>query len=110
METGQQTLIYNFETEIDLTYKADAFTSRLEKLDDIAMNLNQLVKNELQNSEGRIIKEAIKAMEKQTEENRIYYNEYSTSMKNMAARYTDIVNDMNRQKLTLTFNILEMGG
>ena len=110
METGQQTLIYNFETEIDLTYKADAFTSRLEKLDDIAMNLNQLVKNELQNSEGKIIKEAIKAMEKQTEENRMYYNESNTSMKNMAARYTDIVNDMNRQKLTLTFNILEMGG
>jgi hypothetical protein len=110
METGQQTLIYNFDTEVDLTYKADAFTSRLEKLDDIAMNLNQLVKNELQNSKGKIIKESIKAMEKQTEENRMYYNESKTSMKNMAVRYTDIVNDMNRQQLTLHYNIIKMEG
>jgi exonuclease VII large subunit len=108
METGQQTLLYHFDTEVDLTYKADAFTSRLEKLDNMAMNLNQVVKNEFQNSEGKIIKEAIKAMEKQTEENRQYYNASSTTMKNMAARYTDIVNDMNRQKLTLYYDIIEM--
>lgn len=110
METGQQTLIYNFETEVDLIYKADAFTSRLEKLDNIAMRLNQIVKDEFQNREGKIIKEAIKAMEKQTEENRLYYNATNATMKNMAVRYTDIVNDMNRQKLTLYYDIIEMEG
>lgn len=106
METGQQTLTYHFEKEVDLTYKADSFTSRLEQLNELTTSLEQIIKNELQNSEGKIIKEAIKVMEKQTEENRMYYEASHATMKSLAIRYNDIVNDMNRQSSRCIMTLL----
>ncbi|MDY0406829.1 hypothetical protein P5G51_017015 [Virgibacillus sp. 179-BFC.A HS] len=109
MTTGQQKLWHQFEANVDLTYKGDGFVDCFTELEELARKLYQLVEDETENSEGEIIERIDKVIMEQTEFNQIYCHASKTSMKGIAERYTDLVNDMNTQEITLFYNIIDMG-
>lgn len=108
MSFGQQNLIYNFDSFVDLTDKANSIIAKLDKLESTAMIFNKIVKNELQTNKGKFINNAVKELDRQTENQINFYNDSKITMRKMATYYTEIVNDMNSQRMTLYYDIIEM--
>src|SRR5699024_3129695 len=83
------------------------FIRYLEQLEESSRKLHLLTENELSSNEGLIIDKAEEKIRERTEYQQLYYETCKSSMKNMAAKYTDIVNDMNFQKITLHYDIIK---
>src|SRR5699024_1326559 len=107
MDSGTEKIHYQFESFKDLTKKANPFIRYLEQLEESSRKLHLLTENELSSNEGLIIDKAEEKIRERTEYQQLYYETCKSSMKNMAAKYTDIVDDMNFQKITLHYDIIK---
>src|SRR5690625_5167947 len=108
MNEQEQKIWFNFDVEQDLTGKADKFIAYLEDLSELTLELEDYINNELQESKGEIIEQISEEIREQSEINRLYYEASDASMKNAAIRYTDYVNDLEFQKLTLYYEVIVM--
>lgn len=100
--------LYHFEKEQDLSYKSNAFVRNLEDLERLAVKLNALVSDETSSSKGKIIKKINQTIEEDMRNCQLYYNASRNSMKNSAKEYTELVNDMRAQHMTLHYEVIEM--
>ncbi|MBU5465514.1 hypothetical protein KQI49_01560 [Virgibacillus sp. MSJ-26] len=107
VDTQTQLIHYQFETETDLTDKANKFLTYLENLEEQSKQLHLLAENELSSNLGLIIDEAKEKIQQRTEYQQLYYDASKSSMKNMAAKYTDIVNSMNSHQLTIYYDVIK---
>lgn len=107
MDSGTEIVHYQFESVEDLTDKANTFIRYIEELEECSRKLHLLTKNELSSNEGLIIDKVEEKIQERTEYHPLYYDASKTNMKNMADKYTNIVNDMNSQKITLHYDILK---
>src|SRR5690625_675876 len=108
MNEQEQKMWFNFDVEQDLTGKADKFIAYLEDLTELTLELEDYIKNELQESKGEIIEERNDRIRGKSEINGFYYGASNASMKNAVIKYTDYVNDLEFQKLTLYYDVIEM--
>src|SRR5699024_9876911 len=107
IDKAEEKIHYQFESFKDLTKKANPFIRYLEQLEESSRKLHLLTENELSSNEGLIIDKAEEKIRERTEYQQLYYETCKSSMKNMAAKYTDIVDDMNFQKITLHYDIIK---
>jgi len=67
VDTQTQLIHYQFETETDLTDKANKFLTYLENLEEQSKQLHLLAENELSSNLGLIIDEAKEKIQQRTE-------------------------------------------
>ena len=102
----QQTMFYQFAVHQDLTYKANTFISKINELGRLGYDLQTFIQNETANEMGEIIETINETIQKQEEINRLYHDAYEIVMKNMANHYSNHIADINTQKLTLYYKII----
>src|SRR5690625_5268257 len=108
MNEQEQKMWFNFDVEQDLTGKADKFIAYLEDLTELTLELEDYIKNDLKENKGEKIEQISDKISDQSELNRLYYDTTHASMKNAAIKYTDYVNDLEFQKLTLYYDVMEV--
>ncbi|WP_152658122.1 hypothetical protein [Oceanobacillus sp. CFH 90083] len=108
METGEESLFYQFEKLEDLTDKAELFEAELNKLQAFTESLNRLVKNNLEDSEGELITSIIEEVDTTSNKNLQLFEESKLDMQRFAINYTEIINDMKMQKVILYYEIITL--
>lgn len=105
---GEESLLYQFEKIEDLTDKAELFKAELNKLQAFTESLNRLVKNKFEDSDGKLITSIIEEIDTTSNKNLQLFEETKMDMKYFATNYTEIINDMNMQKVILHYEIKTM--
>src|SRR5690625_5821029 len=108
MNEQEQKMWFNFDVEQDLTGKADKFIAYLEDLTELTLELEDYIKNELQESKGEIIEEISDKIREKSEINRLYYEASHASMKNATIKYIDYDNVLEFIKLFMYYYYIEI--
>lgn len=90
----------------DLSYKANSFIKKIHELDKLGKDLQSLIQQETSNQMGDIIEAINESIQTQEKMNAAYHDAYETVMKNMATHYSHHILEMNGQKLTLYYEVL----
>lgn len=106
MNQRQHTMFYHFDIYRDLTYKEQLLKSKIELMEDLGQELLSFIQSETINYKGDIVDAINASIKKQEEINALYHEAFRTSMKEQAIRYTEHINDMNCQRLTLFYEIV----
>src|SRR5699024_11783145 len=77
----------------------------IDELADLANRLENLVKSETEQCEGHVIEKMNEEINKKVGEHKLYYEACRPSMKGIAQNYTDHINAMNAQKITLYYGV-----
>jgi hypothetical protein len=103
---GQLNMLYHFGPEQDFTYKADTFIQQLERMSDLDLELLYFVRDQLKDSYGQIIDKTNEAI-KQYQENNLSINyTFRDDMRYVASLYTDMINEMRAQDITLYYDVI----
>ncbi|SRR5690606_5967046 len=108
MNQRQHTMFYHFDIYRDLTYKEQLLKSKIELMEDLGQELLNFIKSETMNYKGDFVHAIDASIEKQEEINALYHEAFRTSMKEQAIRYSEHINDMNGQRLTLYYEVVPM--
>ncbi|GEM_PF-2214583 len=107
MNERQMTISYGFDTYKDLTYKANVFVQKIDKLENLGEELVAFIKDEVSKGEGEITEAIMETAIQHEEQNKIYHDSHKIVMRNMAKYYTDFINDINRQKISIYYQVIE---
>ncbi|WP_026679022.1 hypothetical protein [Fictibacillus gelatini] len=100
----QRNIVHKFEDELDLRYKANRFIKQLNVMEALSMELAKFIQKETDNSEGSIIEAINQEVEYRSMYIKGYSDFYEKGMKEKAQTYTNHINDMNQQELTLYYD------
>jgi len=107
MSDRQMTISYGFDTYKDLTHKSQVFVQKIEQLENLGDELVAFIKEETSKGDGEIMDAIMETVVKHEEHNKLYHGAYKTVMRNMANYYSDLINDMYRQDITLYYQVIE---
>ncbi|WP_413363605.1 hypothetical protein [Lysinibacillus sp. 3P01SB] len=91
----------------DLSYKANSFITKIQELRQLGGELQSAVQQETSEQMGDIIEAINESIQTKEKMNEAYHDAYEVVMKNMASHYSNHIMEMNSQKLTLYYEIIE---
>jgi hypothetical protein len=103
---GQLNMLYNFDVEQDFMYKANTFIQQLNRMSELDAELVHLIHHEMKYGRGQIIDKTNEAIEQYQKTNQSYNDMYKNSMNTAALRYTNMINDMRGQNITLYYDVI----
>jgi hypothetical protein len=103
---GQLNMLHNFGVEQDFMYKADTFIQQLERMSELDLELVYFIRDEMIYGRGQIIDKTNEAIEQYQEKNLSNNYLYRDHMKTTASLYTDMINEMRGQNITLYYDII----
>lgn len=99
----QRKMTYYFQSNQDLTYKANDFINKVEAMNELGAELVHFIQNETNGNSGKIIEQINKTIEKHQQFSEQLTISYKETMRNAAIHYSDHINDMNTQNITLYY-------
>ncbi|KQB94591.1 MULTISPECIES: hypothetical protein [Geobacillus] len=108
----QLNMLYHFDVEQDLMDKAMRFIQLLHRMQECDRDLVQVVRDAMKDMQGKIADKTNEAIEQYQKRNEWQCEMYQNSMKTAALRYTNMINDMRGQNITLYYDVIvrEMKG
>ncbi|WP_027409948.1 hypothetical protein [Anoxybacteroides tepidamans] len=103
---GQLNMFYHFDIEQDLMYKATGFVQLLNRMSEWDGELVQLVHHEMQYGRGQIVDRTNEAIEQYQKMNQSHHELHKNFMNTAALRYTNMINDMRGQYITLYYDVI----
>jgi Tol biopolymer transport system component len=103
---GQLNIFYHFDVEQDFMYKANTFIQQLNRMSELDAELVHFIHQELNDSSGQIIEKTNEAMEQYQKRNLLSNDLYKNSMNTAARHYTNMINDMRGQHITLYYDVI----
>lgn len=91
----------------DLSYKANSFITKIQELRQLGGELQSAIQLETSEQLGEIIEAINETIQTKEKVNEAYHDAYETVMKNMAGHYSNHIMEMNTQKITLYYEIIE---
>jgi hypothetical protein len=105
---GQIYKMYEFETDLDLRYKAVEFKNLLDQMAILGVGMTMLIKDELKDSSGKLIEEINHTILENQKKNEAMISEQLSAMDTMALQYSNYINDMNKQYITISYEEKEV--
>uniref|UniRef100_A0A7U3YD06 Uncharacterized protein n=1 Tax=Geobacillus sp. (strain Y4.1MC1) TaxID=581103 RepID=A0A7U3YD06_GEOS0 len=103
---GQLNMFYHFDVEQDFMYKANTFIQQLNRMSELDAELVHLIHQEMKYGRGQIIDKTNEAVEQYQKRNLLSNDLYKNSMNTAAQRYTNMINDMRGQHITLYYDVI----
>ena len=103
---GQLNIFYHFDVEKDFMYKANTFIQQLNRMSELDAELVHLIHHEMKYDKGQIIDKTNEAIEQYQKRNLLSNDLYKNSMNTVAWRYTNMINDMRGQNITLYYDVI----
>ncbi|BBW97542.1 hypothetical protein ACPVTF_16610 [Geobacillus icigianus] len=103
---GQLNIVYQFDIEQDLVYKAKGFIQLLDRMKECDRDLVQVVRDAMKDMQGKIADKTNKVIDQYQRQNEWQNEMYQYSMKTAALRYTNMINDMRGQNITLYYDVI----
>lgn len=100
-------MFHQFFINEDLTYKANSFITKIQELRQLGGELQSTIQQETSEQMGDIIEAINETIQTKEKVNGAYHDAYEIVMKNMASHYSNHIMEMNSQKLTLYYDIIE---
>ncbi|SDZ64218.1 hypothetical protein SAMN05421736_12417 [Evansella caseinilytica] len=94
----------------DLTGKADPFIQRLDRMDEHHKELHTFIEKEFRYSEGKIITQAIAAIEQRLSQQKQASSGTKNAMETLAEQYSQHVNTVSFQEVTVYYEEIERIG
>jgi hypothetical protein len=103
---GQLNMLYNFGLEQDFMYKADTFIQQLDRMSELDLELVYFIRDEMMYGSGQIIDKTNEAIKQYQEKNLSNNYMFRDDMKTAASLYTDMINEMRGQNITLYYDVI----
>ncbi|MEH7355309.1 hypothetical protein V7150_17265 [Neobacillus drentensis] len=105
---GQINRTYRFRPYEDLKNKSALFKHQFEEMGRLGYEMVMSIEKELASSLGRIVDESLKALLQNHKENESIINRYISQMDLVADRYSQNINDMKEQSITIYYEEVEI--